>query len=278
MTGPEFNALIGGVVCSGCRLAMCDCPRHPAEERATGKKMRVDVIANPEAFNEIADNLEVLARSQPMDKYALVVGLKELRGTVVAVTGDGANDAPALKKADVGFAMGLSGKEVAKQAADIVLLDDNFGSIVKAVKWGRNVYDNIRRFLQFQLTVNVVAVVTAFLTATIIRESPLTAVQMLWVNLIMDSFASLALATEPPTDELLNRKPHSRHDYLISKVKKSTQVKKERYLYCGQLHALVHRCFCTTREKGKKSKKTCGEVTNQTETSRQGSPRHACTL
>ncbi|KFH17191.1 calcium-translocating P-type ATPase, PMCA-type protein [Toxoplasma gondii MAS] len=109
MTGPEFNALIGGVVCSGCRLAMCDCPRHPAEERATGKKMRVDVIANPEAFNEIADNLEVLARSQPMDKYALVVGLKELRGTVVAVTGDGANDAPALKKADVGFAMGLSG-------------------------------------------------------------------------------------------------------------------------------------------------------------------------
>ncbi|KEP67119.1 UNVERIFIED_CONTAM: calcium-translocating P-type ATPase, PMCA-type protein [Hammondia hammondi] len=218
LTGPEFNALVGGVVCSACRVATCDCPRHPAEERVTGKKMRVDVIANPDAFNEIADNLEVLARSQPMDKYALVVGLKELRGTVVAVTGDGANDAPALKKADVGFAMGLSGKEVAKQAADIVLLDDNFGSIVKAVKWGRNVYDNIRRFLQFQLTVNVVAVATAFLTATIIRESPLTAVQMLWVNLIMDSFASLALATEPPTDELLNRKPHSRHDYLISKV------------------------------------------------------------
>ncbi|CBZ53551.1 hypothetical protein NCLIV_033380 [Neospora caninum Liverpool] len=223
MTGPEFNALVGGVVCSACRTAVCDCPRDPTEEKRTGKKMRIDVIAFPEAFNEIADNLEVLARSQPMDKYALVVGLKELRGTVVAVTGDGANDAPALKKADVGFAMGLSGKEVAKQAADIVLLDDNFGSIVKAVKWGRNVYDNIRRFLQFQLTVNVVAVVTAFLTATMIRESPLTAVQMLWVNLIMDSFASLALATEPPTDELLNRKPHSRNDYLISKASATTE-------------------------------------------------------
>ncbi|PFH38470.1 calcium-translocating P-type ATPase, PMCA-type protein [Besnoitia besnoiti] len=217
MTASEFNALVGGVVCNNCRLSSCSCPRDPTEEKRTGKKMRTDVIANPDAFNEIADNLEVLSRSQPHDKYVLVVGLKQ-RGAVVAVTGDGANDAPALKTADVGFAMGISGKEVAKQAADIVLLDDNFGSIVKAVKWGRNVYDNIRRFLQFQLTVNVVAVTTAFLTAMVIRESPLTAVQMLWVNLIMDSFASLALATEPPTDELLNRKPHSRKEYLVSQV------------------------------------------------------------
>ncbi|PHJ16591.1 calcium-translocating p-type pmca-type protein [Cystoisospora suis] len=219
MTGPQFYNLVGGVVCKNCRVAVCDCPRSLGEEKKSeGNKLRVDVIARPEEFDKIADNLEVLARSQPMDKYALVVGLKELRDAVVAVTGDGANDAPALKTADVGFAMGISGKEVAKQAADIVLLDDNFGSLVKAVKWGRNVYDNIQRFLQFQLTVNIVAVFTAFLTAMVIRESPLTAVQMLWVNLIMDSFASLALATEPPTDDLLKRKPHSRKDYLISQI------------------------------------------------------------
>eukprot|EP00918_Siedleckia_nematoides_P094338 GHVU01207160.1.p1 GENE.GHVU01207160.1~~GHVU01207160.1.p1 ORF type:complete len:474 (-),score=89.17 GHVU01207160.1:198-1436(-) len=114
--------------------------------------------------------------------------------------------------------MGIAGKEVAKQAADIVLMDDNFPSIVKAVLWGRNIYDNIRRFIQFQLTVNIVAVSTAFISAVILMESPLTVVQLLWVNLIMDSFGSLALATEPPTEELLNRPPHTRKEYLISRT------------------------------------------------------------
>ncbi|CEM28830.1 unnamed protein product [Vitrella brassicaformis CCMP3155] len=217
MLGKEFYAMVGGVICELCRTETCDCAREAKTAAAENKKIRNDVLGKPDEFARIAPRLEVLARSQPSDKYALVTGLKNL-GAVVAVTGDGTNDAPALKKADVGFAMGLAGKEVAKAAADIVLLDDNFESIVKAVKWGRNIYDNIRRFLQFQITVNIVAVLTAFVNAIFIAESPLTAVQLLWINLIMDSFGSLALATEPPTDALLERRPHSRDEYLISKT------------------------------------------------------------
>jgi len=128
----------------------------------------------------------------------LVTGLRE-RGEVVAVTGDGTNDAPALKKADVGFAMGITGTEVAKEAADIILLNDNFTSIVKAVLWGRNIYDSIRKFIQFQLTVNVVAVCITLIGAALIKQEILKPIQMLWINLIMDTLASLALATEPPT-------------------------------------------------------------------------------
>jgi len=113
--------------------------------------------------------------------------------------------------------MGITGTDVAKHAADIILLDDNFASIVKACMWGRNIYDNIRRFLQFQLTVNVVALIVAFAGASILRESPLQPIQLLWVNLIMDSLASLALATEPPKIELLDRPPQSREEYIVSR-------------------------------------------------------------
>lgn len=166
-------------------------------------------------FREVAANLRVLARSTPDDKYLLVTGLRALNN-VVAVTGDGTNDAPALKKADVGFAMGIAGTEVAKEAAGIIILDDNFNSIVTAVKWGRNIYDSIRKFLQFQLTVNLVALFMVFLSSVVLHESPLNAKQMLWVNLIMDTLASLALATEPPSEELLKRKPYDRDEYMIS--------------------------------------------------------------
>nr|XP_053634797.1 plasma membrane calcium-transporting ATPase 2-like isoform X2 [Cherax quadricarinatus] len=167
-------------------------------------------------------NLRVLARSSPTDKYTLVRGIIESKinanREVVAVTGDGTNDGPALKMADVGFAMGIAGTDVAKEASDIILTDDNFTSIVKAVMWGRNVYDSIAKFLQFQLTVNVVAVIVAFVGACAINDSPLKAVQMLWVNLIMDTLASLALATEAPTPDLLQRKPYGRTKPLISRT------------------------------------------------------------
>ncbi|XP_061840698.1 plasma membrane calcium-transporting ATPase 3-like isoform X3 [Nerophis lumbriciformis] len=175
-----------------------------------------------ERLDKVWPKLRVLARSSPTDKHTLVKGIIDSTvcetRQVVAVTGDGTNDGPALKKADVGFAMGIAGTDVAKEASDIILTDDNFTSIVKAVMWGRNVYDSISKFLQFQLTVNVVAVIVAFTGACITQDSPLKAVQMLWVNLIMDTLASLALATEPPTESLLLRKPYGRNKPLISRT------------------------------------------------------------
>ncbi|XP_011298574.1 plasma membrane calcium-transporting ATPase 2 isoform X2 [Fopius arisanus] len=182
--------------------------------------------ANGEVQQHLLDKvwpkLRVLARSSPTDKYTLVKGIIDSKATVsrevVAVTGDGTNDGPALKKADVGFAMGIAGTDVAKEASDIILTDDNFSSIVKAVMWGRNVYDSIAKFLQFQLTVNIVAVIVAFIGACAVQDSPLKAVQMLWVNLIMDTLASLALATELPTPDLLLRKPYGRTKPLISRT------------------------------------------------------------
>ena len=170
-----------------------------------GKKMvKVDKVGNQHKFDEVKKYLRVLGRCSPLDKKILVTGMQD-SGSVVAVTGDGTNDAPALTKADVGFAMGIAGTDVAKNACDIVLLDDNFSSIIVALKYGRNVYDNVRKFLQFQLSVNVVAMFIVFFGSVVLKDSPLTAVQMLWVNLIMDTLGALALATEPPTDDILLR-------------------------------------------------------------------------
>ncbi|KAJ6438476.1 plasma membrane calcium-transporting ATPase 2 [Purpureocillium lavendulum] len=170
-----------------------------------------------QAMDETLPRLQVLARSSPEDKRILVTRLKAL-GETVAVTGDGTNDAPALKAADVGFSMGISGTEVAKEASAIVLMDDNFASIVTALKWGRVVNDAVQKFLQFQITVNITAVLLAFITAVYDEhmKSVLKAVQLLWVNLIMDTFAALALATDPPTEKILDRPPQGKKAPLIT--------------------------------------------------------------
>ncbi|TPX31005.1 hypothetical protein SmJEL517_g05550 [Synchytrium microbalum] len=168
-------------------------------------------------MDAIIPTLCVLARSSPTDKQTLVARLKA-RGDVVAVTGDGTNDGPALKMADVGFSMGIAGTEVAKEASSIILMDDNFESIVKAIMWGRAVNDSVKKFLQFQLTVNITAVVLAVVSslADSTESSALTAVQLLWVNLIMDTLAALALATESPTQAILERPPEGRNSPLIN--------------------------------------------------------------
>jgi Ca2+-transporting ATPase len=164
---------------------------------------------------QTAVKLQVMARSTPLDKLELVKTLRAV-GRIVAVTGDGTNDGPALKAAHVGLSMGLSGTEIAKEASDIVILDDNFKSIAKSVLWGRSVYENIRKFLQFQITINFAALIITFLGSVTSQGYPLTPVQLLWINLIMDTLAALALATEPPSEDLMNRKPHGTEDNLIT--------------------------------------------------------------
>ncbi|KAF3916692.1 hypothetical protein ABW20_dc0105813 [Dactylellina cionopaga] len=172
---------------------------------------------NDSQMKEILPKLQVLARSSPEDKRILVTKLREM-DEIVAVTGDGTNDGPALKAADIGFSMGIAGTEVAKEASAIVLMDDNFASILTALMWGRAVNDAVRKFLQFQITVNITAVILTFVSAVANEsmQSVLTAVQLLWINLIMDSMAALALATDPPTEEILDRKPTPRSAPLIS--------------------------------------------------------------
>ncbi|XP_038876143.1 calcium-transporting ATPase 4, plasma membrane-type-like isoform X1 [Benincasa hispida] len=180
-------------------------------------------IEGPEFRNKSQDEMEklipklqVMARSSPLDKHTLVGQLRKTFKEVVAVTGDGTNDAPALHEADIGLAMGIAGTEVAKENADVVIMDDNFTTIVNVARWGRAVYINIQKFVQFQLTVNVVALMLNFISACASGSAPLTAVQMLWVNLIMDTLGALALATEPPNEGLMQRKPIGRNVNIIT--------------------------------------------------------------
>lgn len=171
----------------------------------------------PKDLLEVVPRLQVLARSSPEDKKLLVETLRSL-GEIVGVTGDGTNDGPALKTADVGFSMGIAGTEVAKEASDIILMDDNFASIVKAIMWGRCVNDAVRKFLQFQISTNITAVIITFVSAvaSASESSVLSAVQLLWINIIMDTFAALALATDPASPALLDRKPERKSAPLFT--------------------------------------------------------------
>ena len=223
LNGNTFYTVVEGLICKECNqdTNICKCPKTEAEAKQISEKtgepikpVKQDIIKNMENFRIITKRLNVMARSQPIHKYALVLGLRALKN-VVAVTGDGTNDAPALSKSDVGFAM-FAGTDIAKEASDIVIIDNNFSSIITAIIYGRNIYDNIRKFLQFQLSVNFCACLIVFICACIGNETPLTPIQMLWVNLIMDSLGSLALATEPPYEELLQREPTKRSESIIN--------------------------------------------------------------
>ena len=223
MTGNSFYNIIGGLICENCKKSSesCKCPKTEteaeqiAEKNNTEKKeIKKDRIKDLYNFSKIIKNLKVLARSQPIHKYALVLGLKTLN-YVVGVTGDGTNDAPALSKSDVGFAM-FAGTDIAKEASDIIILDNNFSSIITAIIYGRNIYDNIRKFLQFQLSTNFSACILVFICACIGAKSPLSSIQMLWINLIMDSLGSMALATEPPYEGLLKRPPTKKNEFIIN--------------------------------------------------------------
>ena len=202
--------------------------------RAIGKEIGLLDEANALAitsaeFNAMSDDevksklahIKILARARPLDKFRTVKLLQELKH-VVAVTGDGTNDAPALKKADVGLAMGIAGTEVAKEASKIVLLDDSFATIVKAVHWGRSLYENIQRFIQFQLTINVSALMIAFLGPFLGVKPPFTVLQLLWINVIMDTFAAIALCSEPPRAGLMKAKPKRRDENIVTPAMKVT--------------------------------------------------------
>lgn len=197
--------------------------RAIAQETGIYSGAEDELVMTSAEFNEIPDDalpekalkLCVLARSTPADKLRLVKALR-LNGEVVAMTGDGVNDAPALKFADVGLSMGKSGTEVAKEASDIVLVDDNFKNIVTGVLWGRTLFQNIQRFLQFQLSVNVVALLCAVLGPCLGVPLPLTVTQLLWINIIMDTFAAVAYSTQPPRESALEQPPIPRDSSIIS--------------------------------------------------------------
>jgi Ca2+-transporting ATPase len=193
LTSPKFNEL---------------------HDRLKELKGRGDAAAA--AVEDHIANMRVLARARPLDKYKMVEVLQD-RQQVVAVTGDGTNDAPALKKADVGLAMGIAGTEVAKEASKIVLLDDAFSTIVKAVHWGRSLYENIQRFIQFQLTINVSALTIAFLGPLLGVRPPFTVLQLLWINVIMDTFAAIALCSEPPREGVMRLPPKRKDENILTR-------------------------------------------------------------
>lgn len=188
----------------------------------------IDTLSEEELREEIK-TISIVARSKPDTKMRIVEALQS-NGEVVAVTGDGINDAPALTKADVGIAMGIAGTEVSKNAADIILTDDSFGTIVKGIKWGRGIYENFQRFIQFQITVNIIAFLTAILSVIFDFQMPFTTIQLLWVNIIMDGPPALSLGLEPVRDAVLNRKPTNRNASIITKQMMQSMIFNALYI------------------------------------------------
>jgi Ca2+ transporting ATPase len=200
MEGKEFREYFGGII------KVKDSQGNDKFEFGDRKK-----------FIQVARHVKVLYRSTPQDKFALIAGLQNLKSSI-AVTADGLADATSLKQANVGFCMGISGCELAKDSADIVILDDNFNSVFRATQWGKNILDNIRKFIQFQLTVNIVCMVLVFLGGSTIGVSPFSVIQMLWINMIMDTLAALSLATEPPHIDDFQTAQQKKGDKIILPV------------------------------------------------------------
>ena len=211
--GIEFKMLTGDNVVTARAIAEALDIIGPEDKIVEARELE---CLEDDAFRNILPHVRVIARSTPLIKMRVVETLKSM-GNVVAVTGDGINDAPALKRADVGIAMGISGTEVSKEASDVILLDDSFSTITKAIKWGRGLYDNFQRFIQFQLTVNVSAVTVVVISLLMGLKAPFTALQLLWINIVMDGPPALTLGLEPIAPEVMNRKPVERKASIVSR-------------------------------------------------------------
>ena len=247
---PEVRSALGE-----CRQAGIDVKMITGDNVDTARAIGADaglldrpnaIVLGSDEFNRLTDDelkdrlphLRVLARARPLDKLRMVRLLQE-QGNVVAVTGDGTNDAPALKRADVGLAMGVAGTEVAKEASKIVLLDDSFATIVRAVHWGRALYENIQRFLQFQLTINVSALAIAFLGPFLGVRPPFTVLQLLWINVIMDTFAAIALCSEPPRPGLMRQPPKRRDENIVTPAMRRTILTTAGFFVVAMLGLLL---------------------------------------
>lgn len=211
--GIDLKMLTGDNIVTAAAIAR---ELHLLEDGKTAVEAKNVVDLSDGELSELLPKISVIARSTPAVKMR-VVKLLKAQGNVVAVTGDGINDAPALKNADVGIAMGISGTDVSREAGDIVLLDDSFSTIVKAIAWGRGIYENFKRFIQFQLTVNVASVIVVFASILLGFQAPFTALQLLWINIIMDGPPALTLGLEPIYDDLMSRRPTRRNENIVSK-------------------------------------------------------------
>ena len=212
---PRRDVVLGDILCveTGDKLPADGCLLESHEHIAVEAR-EIERLSDEELQKRIP-SIRVIARSTPSVKMQVVNALKSL-GNVVAVTGDGINDAPALKHADVGIAMGITGTEVSKEASDIVLLDDSFSTIVKAIQWGRGIYENFQRFIQFQLTVNLSSVIVVLASILAGFAAPFTALQLLWINIIMDGPPALTLGLEPIRGDLMNQRPTPRNASIVS--------------------------------------------------------------